>query len=79
MATGIHNGLPLVSIVILSHDRAACLERVLDSVVQQSYPKLEVIVVDNKSRASDEIARIVHSYPSVKLIQNDGNSGTPEE
>jgi GT2 family glycosyltransferase len=69
------SSLPIVSIVVLSHARAGCLGRVLDSIAQQSYPNIEVIVVDNKSNSSAEIARIVHSYQGVKLLQNDDNLG----
>lgn len=67
--------LSLVSIVVLTHDRPDYLGRVLDSIVRQSYPNLEIIVVDNKSCSSDQIARIVHSYQGAKLIQNPTNLG----
>ena len=70
-----NNKLPLVSVIILSHQRPGYLLKVLDSVVAQSYRNLEIIVVDNKSRHSDEIARIVGSYEGVKLVQNKTNLG----
>jgi GT2 family glycosyltransferase len=66
---------PLVSVIILSHKRPRYLAKVLDSITQQSYTNLEVIVVDNKSQASDEIAQIVHSYRGVQLVQNNSNLG----
>ena len=49
-------GQPLVSVVVLSHDRPDYLPRVLDSIRAQTYPALEVLVVDNKSARSGEIA-----------------------
>ena len=69
------NNLPLVSIVVLSHNRPEYLPRVLDSIVSQTYPNIEVIVVDNKSSSSNELAQLVHQYKSVRLIQNSGNLG----
>lgn len=70
-----NKSLPLVSVIILSHQRPGYLWRVLDSVLAQSYRNLEIIVVDNRSRDSDEIARIVHSYEGVRLVQNKTNLG----
>jgi len=67
--------VPVVSIVVLSHDRPAYLPKVLDSIAGQSYRNLEIMVVDNKSCTSDEIAEIVCRYAGVKLIQNSANLG----
>ena len=64
---------PKVSVVILSHDRLALLPGVIDSVVAQTYGNLEIIVVDNRSRSSDEIVRLVNSYSNVRLVQNGEN------
>lgn len=69
------NNCPLVSVIILSHKRPGYLKRVLDSIKAQTYPNLEIIVVDNKSRLSDEIAAVVHSFPDIKLLRNDTNLG----
>jgi GT2 family glycosyltransferase len=66
---------PLVSIVVLSHDRPTYLPLSLDSIMGQSYPNLEIIVVDNKSRSSDEIARLVNQYTGVRLVRNGENLG----
>lgn len=70
-----NNSLPLVSVIVLSHKRPAYLAQVLDSIKAQTYPNLEIVVVDNKSRLSDEIAQIVHSYQGIRLVQNDTNLG----
>ncbi|HEX2658247.1 MAG TPA: glycosyltransferase, partial [Polyangia bacterium] len=40
---------PLVSVVIPTHNRAYCLGEAIDSVIGQSYPHVEVIVVDDGS------------------------------
>jgi GT2 family glycosyltransferase len=66
---------PLVSVIVLSHDRPDYLPSVLDSITSQSYPNLEIIVVDNKSRASAEIFELMGGYRRVRLIQNDVNLG----
>ncbi|HEV3470240.1 MAG TPA: glycosyltransferase family 2 protein [Pyrinomonadaceae bacterium] len=66
---------PRVSVVILSHDRPGLLPRALDSVLAQTYANLEVIVVDNRSRSSEEIARVVAARPGVRLISNRENLG----
>ena len=69
------NSLPLVSIIVLSHDRPDYLRKVLDSITEQSHPNLEIIVVDNRSGSSDQIAAVVRDYGGVKLIQNGFNIG----
>lgn len=66
---------PAVSVIVLSHDRPDYLAKVLDSIVEQSHPTLEIIVVDNQSRSSDEIAQLVLQYEGVKLIRNSANLG----
>lgn len=67
--------MPLVSIVVTSYDRPDYLPAALDSIVTQSYPNLDIIVVDNPSSSSDEIAAIVSRYDRVRLVRNPVNSG----
>jgi GT2 family glycosyltransferase len=66
---------PLVTVVLLSYARPHYLAETLPTVVEQSYENLEIIVVDNRSRFSDEIAGIVGRYPQVRLISNSENTG----
>lgn len=66
---------PAVSIVVLSHDRPEFLRRVLDSVTAQTYPANEVVVVDNPSARSAEIARLVSAYAGARLVRMDENLG----
>lgn len=66
---------PLVSVVLLSYNRPQFLEHALPSVLAQSYPRLEIIVIDNPSPQSDRIAEIVAQYPTVRLVRNAENRG----
>jgi len=51
---------PLVSIIISSYNYRAYLRQAIDSALQQSYPHVEVIVVDDESL--DDSPEIIHSY-----------------
>lgn len=66
---------PLVSVIVLSYDRPALLAKALDSVAAQTYANAEVIVVDNRSPRSEEVAALVGRYAGVRLIRNDANLG----
>lgn len=65
----------LVTVVVLSYDRPALLERALRSIAQQTYRHTEVIVVDNRSASSDRVAAIVTQFPAARLIALDENAG----
>ncbi len=65
----------LISVVVLCHDRPNELRSALESIAQQSYPRLEVIVVNNRSARSDEIARVVELFPSFRTIWLSDNIG----
>jgi len=65
---------PLVSIVILSFNGTEYLKDCLSSVLAQTYPDMEVIVVDNASEdGSPEL--VEEQFPSVRLIRNSSNLG----
>lgn len=50
--------LPRLSVVVPARDEAATIGRAIGSVIEQDYPDLEVIVVDDRSRdATGEIVR----------------------
>lgn len=51
---------PLVSIVLPTYNRAACVGEALQSCLQQTYRNLEVIVVDDGS--SDETSQVVADF-----------------
>jgi glycosyltransferase involved in cell wall biosynthesis len=55
------SGNPLVSAIIPTHNRADLLPRSLESVINQSYSPIEIIVVDDAS--TDNTEQIVREYP----------------
>lgn len=66
---------PLVSICIPTYNRADMVGKAIESALAQSYPYIEVIVVDNAS--DDDIESVVASYhdPRLKFFRNDRNLG----
>jgi teichuronic acid biosynthesis glycosyltransferase TuaG len=65
---------PLVSVCIGTYNRERTIRECLDSVFAQTYPKLEVVVVDNAS--TDRTVDLVQGYGDrVRLIRRDVNSG----
>jgi GT2 family glycosyltransferase len=66
--------LPLLSIIIPNWNGARHLPICLNALRRQTYPRLEVIVVDNAS--TDESPDLVQrNYPEAKLIRLDTNHG----
>lgn len=60
------NSLPLVSVLITTYNYAAYLPRAIESVLIQTYPNVEVIVIDDGS--TDDAASVITNYESVKYI-----------
>jgi glycosyltransferase involved in cell wall biosynthesis len=58
--------IPLVSVIIPVFNGARYLGEALDSVFNQSYPSLEVIVVNDGS--TDQTAKIACGYPGVHYL-----------
>lgn len=65
-------GPPLVSVVICTHDRDACLPKAIESVLtQRETPTWELIVVDNGStdRTPDVVERYVGAGPVRRVFE----------
>lgn len=67
--------MPKVSFVIPTYNHARYLPNALESVINQSYPNMEVFVIDDGS--TDETAKLVKSYRSKINYIYKANGGTP--
>jgi GT2 family glycosyltransferase len=68
------HGFPLLSVIIPNWNGARHLPTCLDSLRRQTYPHLEVILVDNASR-DESVALVRRDYQEVVLVQLDENLG----
>ena len=69
--------LPLISVIIPNWNGASYLPTCLDSLLRQSYPNFEVMVVDNGS-TDGSLELLERDYPEVKvvaLLENRGFAG----
>lgn len=68
---------PLISVIIVNYNYAAFLARCVDSILEQTYPAIELIVVDNAS--TDHSVNIIENYqlrdPRIQLIRRASNDG----
>lgn len=76
------SGLPLVSVIISSYNHADYIEAAIESVLAQTYPSVELLVVDDGSR-DDSVARIrrlqeIHGFDFVAQ-ENKGLATTLNE
>ena len=62
-----------VSIIIPSYNRAYCLQKAIDSVLSQTYPYFELIVVDDGSE--DNTGNLVENYNSDIVFIRQENKG----
>lgn len=60
------NNLPLVSIVAICYNHAEYLEKALDSIVNQSYPNIQLIILDDCS--SDNSVELIRKWITKKQI-----------
>ncbi len=57
----------LVSVIIPTYNRPRWLHQAIESVLRQTHPSIEVVVVDDGS-ATDAARRIAGSYPAVRYV-----------
>lgn len=73
--------MPLVSVIILTYNASAYIKKCLGSVLSQTYPNLEIIIVDNNSTDENvSIAKDLLSHSALiancwSLIANSENVG----
>lgn len=71
--------LGLVSVIITTYKREyECVKRAIDSVLNQSYRKIEILVIDDNGESneySEEISKNLKEIERVKYIKNETNIG----
>lgn len=69
--------LPLVTVFIPTKNRIELFHRALSSAVQQDYPAIEIIVIDDGSdtTVSEVNAKLCSQYPQVRYIRNESSIG----
>lgn len=65
---------PIVSIIVLNWNGKQYLETILSSLLQQTYPHIEIIFVDNGS-CDGSIEFVKSKYPGVIIIEHPKNLG----
>lgn len=68
-------GFPTVSIILPTYNRAHLLPRAILSILHQTYPNFELIIVDDAS--TDETPRVVKGFddPRIRYIRHKHNQG----
>lgn len=71
--------MPVVSVIIPNYNHAAFLRQRIDSILNQSFQDLEIIILDDCSTDnSREVIETYRNQPKVtQLIYNKNNSGSP--
>lgn len=75
--------MKLVSVVVLSYRSAETIVETLDSIKNQTYPNIELIVTDDAS--PDNTVQVVQQWiaenegalAAIKLVMSDKNTGLP--
>lgn len=67
---------PLITIQILNWNRAEETQRAIQSAFAQTYPNIEIVMVDNGS-TDNSVELTKQNFPSVKVVQLDKNYGCP--
>ncbi|MFD0675766.1 MULTISPECIES: glycosyltransferase family 2 protein [unclassified Paenibacillus] len=68
-------GLPLVSVVIPAYNRPNTLQIAIDSVLEQTYPNIEIIICDDSTddRVHEMIIPYLESFPQIQYHKNERN------
>jgi glycosyltransferase involved in cell wall biosynthesis len=69
---------PLVSVIVTAHNTQEYIEACIESLVAQTYPNKEIIVVDDTSSDLTPaiVSRLARTYKSVKYKRLNSNLGT---
>ena len=66
---------PLVSIIVPAYNRAATLGRTINSILNQSYANIEVIIVDDGSTDNTTAVLEKFNHPSIRIYRHQTNKG----
>ncbi|WP_340105378.1 glycosyltransferase [Rhodohalobacter sp. 8-1] len=68
---------PLISVIIPTHNRASLLSRAIDSVLEQTWDNIEIVVVDDASddKTPDLLGELMEKYSHIRIIKNDASKG----
>jgi glycosyltransferase involved in cell wall biosynthesis len=58
---------PLATVVIVCFNQARYLSEAIESALKQTYPSLEILVVDDGS--TDDTATVAQAYPSIRYVR----------
>jgi len=63
--------LPLVSLIVTAKNEGKTIERCLRSILSQTYPNLEILVVDDSSTDNtiDVVTQVAKDYGRIRLIE----------
>ena len=66
--------LPPVSVIIACKNELQNLKNNLQYIINQKYPKFEIIIADDNSSdgTSDYISELMKAFPNIKLVKNEG-------
>ncbi|MCL5255748.1 MAG: glycosyltransferase family 2 protein [Gammaproteobacteria bacterium] len=69
--------LPLISVIVPTFNAAATIQPVLGCLVRQTWPNLEIIVVDDASTDDTvaEVRALAEHHPCIRLLAQDVNRG----
>ena len=65
------DNLPLVSLIVTAKNEGKAIERCLRSILSQTYPNLEILVVDDSSTDNtiDVVTQVAKDYGRIRLIE----------
>jgi glycosyltransferase involved in cell wall biosynthesis len=67
--------LPLVSVIVPTYNRQAELDRALKSIMDQSYPRIEIIVVNDGTADIGDIVEFHRHKRKIVYVKHDRNRG----
>ena len=71
---------PLVSVIITTYHNEKLLNRAVESVLHQTYERIELIVVDDnppESEARQETEKVMERYPQALYLKHPENHCPP--